>query len=52
MGNCTRIVSCRDETQWSYAGQETIREKFPMEMKSNGAMPDGKPPGTARQLPK
>ena len=43
MGNHLQKVSCQYETQWSYAGQETIREGFPAEMKRNGAMPDGKP---------
>ena len=42
MGNYTRKVSCRYETQWSYAGWETIRKKFPVGMKRNGAMPGRK----------
>ena len=36
-------VSYGDETQWRYAGWETIREKFSAGMKRNGAMPDRKP---------
>jgi hypothetical protein len=43
MGNHSQKVSCRDETQRSHAGWETIREKFPVGVKRNGAMPDGKP---------
>ena len=38
-----RKVSYRDETQWSHAGQETIRKKFPAAMKHSRVMPDGKP---------
>ena len=42
-----RKVSCRNETQRSYAGQETICEKFPAAMKHSGAMPDRKPYATS-----
>ena len=38
MGNHLQKVSCRYETQWSYAGWETIRKKFPACMKRNGTM--------------
>ena len=38
-GNYTRTVSCCDETRWCHVGQETICEKFPMEVKHGGAMP-------------
>ena len=33
-----RKVSYGDDTQWFHAGQETIREKFPVEMIHNGVM--------------
>ena len=42
-GNYLRIVSYGDDTQWFHAGQETIREGFPMEMIRSGTMPDRKP---------
>jgi hypothetical protein len=41
-GNYLRKVSYGDDTQWFHAGQETIREKFPMEVIRNGSMPDRK----------
>jgi len=37
-GNYSRKVSYGDDTQWFHAGQETIREKFPMEMIRNGSI--------------
>ena len=37
-GNYLRKVSYGDDTQWFHAGQETIREKFPVEMIHNGVM--------------
>lgn len=43
-GNYLRKVSCRGEAQWSHAGQETVCERFPVEMKRNGAMPERKLP--------
>ena len=52
MGNHLRIVSCRDETQWSHAVlsfraersgvEKSPVEKFPVGMKRNGTMSDGK----------
>ena len=36
-------VSYRVETQRFQAGQETIREKFPVDMKRSGSKPDRKP---------
>ena len=41
-GNYTRKVSYGGETQWGYVVQETIREKFPMEVKHDDAMSDRK----------
>ncbi len=41
-GNHSLKVSYGDETQWSHAGQETIRKKFPMVMTRNEPMPDRK----------
>ena len=41
-GNCLRKVSCRSETQWRQAGQETACEKFPVGVKRNGVKPDRK----------
>ena len=35
-GNYMRTVSCCDETRWCHVGQETIRGKFPMEVKHGG----------------
>ena len=37
-----RKVSYGGETRWCHVGQETIREKFPMEVKHGGAMSDRK----------
>ena len=42
IGNHTQIVSYWNETQWSYAGQETICKKFPIGKKHCGITPDRK----------
>ncbi len=42
IGNCLRKVSCWCETQWSHGGQETVCERFPVEMKRNAVMADRK----------
>lgn len=36
-------VSYRVEMQWLHGGQETIGEKFPVDMKRSGSKPGGKP---------
>jgi hypothetical protein len=36
------LVSYGNGTQCAHDGQETIRERFPMEMIRNGSMPDRK----------
>jgi hypothetical protein len=42
IGNCMQKVSYRDETQCCHGGQETAYERFPTEVKHNGAMSDRK----------
>ena len=37
------LVSYGNDTQCAHDGQETIRERFPMEMIRNGSTPDRKP---------
>ena len=41
-GNYLRKVSCGGDTQWHHVGQETICERFPMEVIHHSFMPDGK----------
>ena len=42
-GNPSRTVSCRNETEWSQAGQETIRKQFLAGMEHNGTMSNREP---------
>ena len=42
-GNLSQTVSCRQETQWSHAEQETFRKQFPAGKKHNGATSSRKP---------
>ena len=37
-GNYLRRVSCRGDTQWHHVGQETICERFPVEVIYNGVL--------------
>jgi hypothetical protein len=41
-GNYLRKVSCRGDTQWHHAGQETVCEKFPVGVIHHSFMQDGK----------
>ena len=42
-GNLSLIVSCRNDSQSSHVGQETIRKQFPIAMLHNHLTPDRKP---------
>ena len=42
-GNFSQTVSCRNDSQSSHVGQETIRKQFPAAVIRNRSMPDRKP---------
>ena len=43
VGNPSRKVSCRQETQWSHVEQETLRKQFPAGKKHHSAKSSRKP---------